>query len=83
MPIITSSLDQLAAIHDRLRRSRSRCRLDRLAQDVAGRDLRNARAARNRSACVPFPPRRPSMITFSAIGYARRPRIRVFFMNPS
>ena len=40
----------------------------------------------NRSACVPLPaPGGPSMIRFSAkrSTYARRPRIRVFFMNPS
>ena len=44
----------------------------------------------NRSACVPLPaPGGPSMTTFSAMSgrwityWPRRPRIRVFFMNPS
>ena len=42
----------------------------------------------NRSACVPLPaPGGPIMTTFSAIvptrPYPRRPRMRVFFMNPS
>ena len=60
--------------------------LDRLAQDVAGRDLRQTPLAREPRRLRAFAgTRRPHHDDVQAHTpvYPRRPRIRVFFMNPS
>ena len=58
IPIITSSLDQLAAVHDRLGPQPDLgAGFHRLAQHVAGRDLGNAVGSRTVPPACPCPPR--------------------------